>query len=131
MTEGRVNGRWWLRGVVPGDVSCLWLCLIFVEKWRMSKRPVQKQLVHVLMLSLEIMLMGGGFALLYQWQQGPIPSDASKDNDVGPPSLPASYANKIFRRLGSPMVGPGQAVEKPRRTQRMDDTFAPHFGGTE
>ncbi|MEO7022552.1 MAG: hypothetical protein ABI234_20550, partial [Ktedonobacteraceae bacterium] len=90
----------------------------------MNKRPIQKHLVHVLLVSLIILLVGGGVALLNQWQQTPVPSHASDDNVVGPPSLPASYIDAIFRRAGSPMVGTGQAVEDAARAQNIDDAFA-------
>lgn len=90
----------------------------------MNKRPVQKYLVHVLLLSFIVLLVGGGVALLNQWQQGPVSGHASDDNVVGPPSLPASYVDSIFRRLGSPMVGTGQAVEQASRAQNIDDAFA-------
>ena len=90
----------------------------------MNKRPVQKYLVHVLLLSFIVLLVGGGVALLDQWQQGPVSGHASDDTVVGPPSLPASYVDSIFRRLGSPMVGTGQAVEQASRAQNIDDAFA-------
>lgn len=90
----------------------------------MNKRPVQKHLIHVLLASLAILLIGGGIALLNQWQQGPVPSHASDDNVVGPPSLSASFVDTIFRRLGSPMVGAGQAVEEAAQAQHIDDAFA-------
>lgn len=90
----------------------------------MHERPIQKHLVRVLLLSSIILFVGGGVALLNSWQQGPIPSHASDDNVVGPPSLPASFVDSIFRRLGSPMVGTGQAVETAARAQNIDDAFA-------
>jgi hypothetical protein len=90
----------------------------------MIKKPVQKHLFHVLTLSLIIILMGGGVAFLYQWHQGTTPSQASSDDVVGSPSLPASTVNTIFQRLGSPMEGTGQAVEAASRAQHIDDAFA-------
>ncbi|HEU5379201.1 MAG TPA: hypothetical protein VFV38_27580 [Ktedonobacteraceae bacterium] len=90
----------------------------------MNKRPVQKHLVHVLLLSLAIILLGSSIALLSQWHQGSLPSYASDDNVVGPPSLPASYVDTIFRRVGSPMVGTGKIVEQASRAQNIDDAFA-------
>ncbi|HEX7734465.1 MAG TPA: hypothetical protein VF458_06375 [Ktedonobacteraceae bacterium] len=90
----------------------------------MSKRPVRKHLLRVVTLSLVILLMGGGIALLYQWHLGTTASQASSDNVVGPPSLPAANVDAIFRRLGSPMVGTGQAVEAASRAQNIDDAFA-------
>lgn len=90
----------------------------------MKKRPAQKRLLHVLTLSLVIMLAGGGIALLYQLSQQSTSSYASSDNVVGPPSLPASYVDAVFQRVGSPMVGTGKAVEAASRTYNIDDAFA-------
>ena len=89
------------------------------------KEPVQKQLFRVFVLSLAIILIGGGVALFYQWHQGTTPGlAASSASVVGPPSLPASYVDSIFRQLGSPMVGTGRAVEAASRAQNIDDAFA-------
>ena len=85
---------------------------------------VQKQLFRVLMLSLTILLVGGGIAAFCQWHQGLTPGHASSDNVVGPPSLPAATVDAIFRRLGSPMAGTGQAVEAASRASNIDDAFA-------
>ncbi|HEY0756317.1 MAG TPA: hypothetical protein VGD98_20345 [Ktedonobacteraceae bacterium] len=90
----------------------------------MSKRPVQKRLLHMLTLSLVILLAGGGIALLYQWQLGTMASYASGDNVVGQPSLPAANVDAILQRLGSPMVGTGKAVEAASHAQNIDDAFA-------
>ena len=90
----------------------------------MSKRPAQTHLFRILTLSLAVTLIGGGIAFLYQWHQGATSSYASSDSVVGQPSLPASYVDAIFRRLGSPMVGTGQAVEAASRAQNIDDAFA-------
>ncbi len=90
----------------------------------MRKRPIQKQLFRGLMVSLTILLVGGGVAVLCQWHQGTSPGHASSDNVVGPPSLPAATVDAIFRRLGSPMVGTGQAVEAASRAANIDDAFA-------
>jgi len=76
------------------------------------------------MLSLTILLVGGGVAAFCLWHQGPIPGHASNDSVVGPPSLPAATVDAIFRRLGSPMVGTGQAVEAASRASNIDDAFA-------
>jgi hypothetical protein len=43
---------------------------------------------------------------------------------VRSPSLPAALVDTIFRHLGSPMVGTGQAVEDAARAQHIDDAFA-------
>jgi hypothetical protein len=90
----------------------------------MSKRPVQKHLLRLFILSLLISLIGGGAAFIYQQQQGSLASHASDDNVIGPPSLPASTVNTIFQRLGSPMSGTGQAVENASRAEKIDDAFA-------
>lgn len=90
----------------------------------MQKRSGQKRLFHMLLLSLAVLLIGGGLALCLQWHQGPTPSQASSDSVVGPPSLPASLVDAIFQRLGSPMVGSGQAVEAASRAANIDDAFA-------
>ena len=90
----------------------------------MRKQAGQKRPVRMLMLSLAILLIGGGLALFAQLRQEPTPSQASSDSVVGPPSLPASLVDTIFRRLGSPMVGTGQAVEAASRATNIDDAFA-------
>jgi hypothetical protein len=91
----------------------------------MNKQPVQKQFLRILTLSLAVILLGAGVAILSQWHQGMTPGHAtSSDNVVGPPSLPASLVNTIFRELGSPMAGTGQAVEAASRAENIDDAFA-------
>lgn len=98
--------------------------MLMVQCANMRKRSVQKQIFRVLMLSLTILLVGGGIAAFCLWHQGPTPGHASNDNVVGPPSLPAATVDAIFRRLGSPMVGTGQAVEAASRAANIDDAFA-------
>ena len=110
--------------VCAGNERCLRLCLVVVENGSMNKKPVQKHLFHIVTLSLIIILMGGGAAFLYQWHQGITPSQASSDDVVGAPSLPAATVNSIFERLGSPMAGTGQAVEAASQAQHIDDAFA-------
>lgn len=95
----------------------------------MNERPVgRRQLFRVLALSLLIALLGGSIALLSQWHQSTAfshaASSASSDSVVGPPSLPASFVDSIFRGLGSPMAGTGQAVEAASRAANIDDAFA-------
>ncbi len=90
----------------------------------MKKRPAQKHLFHILILSLAIILAGGGVALLSQLSQKSTSSFASGDYVVGSPSLPASYVDSIFQQLGSPMVGTGKAVEAASRQYHIDDAFA-------
>jgi hypothetical protein len=79
---------------------------------------------RVLMLSLTILLVGGGVAAFCLWHQGSTLGHASSDSVVGPPSLPAATVDAIFRRLGSPMAGTGQAVEAASRASNIDDAFA-------
>jgi hypothetical protein len=43
---------------------------------------------------------------------------------VGQPSLPAATVDAIFKRLGSPMSGTGQAVVQASRQTNIDDAFA-------
>ncbi|HEY1348746.1 MAG TPA: hypothetical protein VGF67_03870 [Ktedonobacteraceae bacterium] len=90
----------------------------------MKKRVVQQRVFHILIVSLTILLIGGGIALLCQWSTGPVPGRASSDSVIGPPSLPAASVDAIFRRVGSPMVGTGQTVEAAARTANIDDAFA-------
>jgi hypothetical protein len=91
---------------------------------RLKKRPVQKHLFHIVMLSMIVILIGGGAAFLYQQQQGSMSGHADSDSVVGPPSLPASYVDAIFQRLGSPMTGTGAAVEAAAQAANIDDAFA-------
>jgi hypothetical protein len=81
-------------------------------------------MLRALMLGLTILLVGGGVAAFCLWHQGPLAGHASSDSVVGPPSLPAATVDAIFRRLGSPMVGTGQAVETASRAANIDDAFA-------
>lgn len=90
----------------------------------MSKQPVRKRLFRVFTLSLLVLLVGGGAALLYQFQIGLTATHASSDSVVRPPSLPAAFVNQVFARVGSPMAGTGQAVEAASRAQNIDDAFA-------
>lgn len=90
----------------------------------MKKRVVQQRIFRSLILSLTILLIGGGVALLCQWRQGPVPGHASSDSVIGPPSLPATTVETILRRVGSPMVGTGQAIEAAARAANIDDAFA-------
>lgn len=90
----------------------------------MNQQPVKKYLGRVLTLSLVVILAGGGVALLLQGQQGSTAIFADSASVVGSPSLPAAYVETIFQRVGSPMVGTGQAVEDAARAQNIDDAFA-------
>jgi hypothetical protein len=90
----------------------------------MKKRAMQKRIFRVLMLSLTILLIGGGIGAFCLWHQGPISGQANSGSVVGPPSLPAATVDAIFRRVGSSMVGTGQAVETAARAANIDDAFA-------
>ena len=107
-----------------GGLKCLELCLRKVET-AMRKQSVQKTFLRLMMLSLAVVLIGGGAALLYQLHQGTAPGHAaSSGNVVGPPALPAATVDAILRQMGSPMVGVGKAVEAASRAQNIDDAFA-------
>src|SRR5579859_3414431 len=43
---------------------------------------------------------------------------------VGQPSLPAAIVDAIFKRLGSPMTGTGQAVVQASHQANIDNAFA-------
>jgi len=90
----------------------------------MKKRAMQKRSFRVLMLSLTILLIGGSIGAFGLWHQGPIHGHASSDSVVSSPSLPAATVDAIFRRVGSPMLGTGQAVEAAARAANIDDAFA-------
>jgi len=91
----------------------------------MNRQPIRKQFLRILTLSLVIILFGSGVAILFQWHLGATSGHAtSSDNVVGPPSLPASLVDTVFRELGSPMAGTGQAIEAASRAANIDDAFA-------
>ncbi len=78
-----------------------------------------------LLLSMLILLLGGGVALLWDFQQGSVSGRAAGDlSVVGPPSLSATTVDAIFARLGSPMVGSGKVVEQASRQTHINDAFA-------
>src|SRR5437879_1109698 len=88
------------------------------------QRTVNKLSV-CLLLSLVILLLGGGVALLWEFQQGNTAGRAAGDvNVVGPPTVSATTVDAIFARLGSPMVGTGKIVELASRQANIDDAFA-------
>ena len=74
-----------------------------------------------MLFSLVIVLIGAGVALLMQPH---IPGQADGVSVIGPPSLPASTINAIFRSLDSPMVGTGDIIEQTSRKTQIDDAFA-------
>src|SRR5258708_24245235 len=90
----------------------------------MNKNIKQKRLLHIVTLTLVIMLLGGGVALLSQLQQSTTSSHAADDNVVGWPSLPGDAVDAVFKRIGSPMYGTGEAVATASRQYQIDDAFA-------
>ena len=80
---------------------------------------------QLFILSMLIILIGGGVALLWQYQQGNQNSHAVGDvSVVGPPTVASATVDAIFARMGSPMVGTGKVVEQASRQANIDDAFA-------
>jgi len=78
-----------------------------------------------LLLSIMILMAGGGGALLWDYLQGSTGGRAAADlSVVGTPSIAAATVDAIFTRLGSPMVGTGKVVEQASRQANIDDAFA-------
>src|SRR5437764_13450770 len=68
---------------------------------------------QLFILSVLIILIGGGVALLWQYQQGSQSSRAVGDvSVVGPPTVAAATVDAILARMGSPMAGTGKVVEQ-------------------
>lgn len=96
-------------------------------------RPGQR-LLQWFLLCIVVGCIGGGVALLAQYQQGGTKAGASGasrsmpqygDMSVsGPPTLLAATVDAIFARVGSPMVGTGKVVESMARQTSIDDAFA-------
>lgn len=76
-----------------------------------------------LVLSTLLVLLAGSMALLLQSYQEQ-KTRANGDSFIGPPTLPAETVDKIFARMGSPMVGTGKVVEQASRQANIDDAFA-------
>jgi hypothetical protein len=93
-----------------------------------NKQRALPQLFQLFMLSVIILLIGGGVALLWETHYIGRPSmfaHAAGDVSVaGPPTLSAATVDAIFARLGSPMVGTGKLVEQTSRLTNIDDAFA-------
>ena len=85
------------------------------------QRHTSKRIFYLLALSLVILLIGGGIALLLQARE---PSQADGVSVVGSPSLAAPTVNAIFTRLGSPMAGNGDVIVRASRNMQIDDAFA-------
>jgi hypothetical protein len=85
-------------------------------------------LFQLFVLSMIILLVGGGAALLWEAQQtGGVRVAVHAAGDVsvaGSPTLSAATVDAIFARIGSPMVGTGKAVEQASRQTSIDDAFA-------
>ena len=95
-----------------------------------QQRTLQR-LFQLFMLSTVIILIGGGVALLWTYQQGHQNGraawnawDAGDVSVNGPPTLSATTVDAIFARVGSPMVGTGKVVEQASRQSNIDDAFA-------
>ena len=89
-----------------------------------SQRHASKRIFYLLVLSLVILLIGGGIALLLQPVGTRFIASADGVSFVGPPSLAASTVNAIFTRLGSPMAGNGDIIVRASRNMQIDDAFA-------
>jgi hypothetical protein len=85
-------------------------------------------LFQLFVLSMIILLVGGGAALLWEAQQtggARVAVHAAGDVSVaGSPTLSAATVDAIFARIGSPMVGTGKVVEQASRQTSIDDAFA-------
>jgi len=103
---------------------------------KLQRRPAHKSIFQLTVLSLVILFIGGGIALLLQLagthysvpQAGAVLNISGKqDADlsvVGRSSLPAVMVDVIFSHLGSPMVGTGKVIEQVASQEHIDDAFA-------
>jgi len=89
-----------------------------------AKDLTSKRIFYLLVLSLVILLIGGGIALLLQPVGTRFIASADGVSVVGPPSLSAPSVNAIFTRLGSPMAGNGDVIVRASRNMQIDDAFA-------
>ncbi|MFL5629010.1 MAG: hypothetical protein ACJ788_25805 [Ktedonobacteraceae bacterium] len=109
----------------PAGFDHLPSCLDHAPSCIVSRRRTVHRLSLCLLLSMVILLLGGGVALLWEYQQGSIAGQAAGDvSVVGPPTVSAATVDAIFARLGSPMVGTGKVVEQASRQTNIDDAFA-------
>jgi Mannosyl-glycoprotein endo-beta-N-acetylglucosaminidase len=104
--------------------------------FQIHSRPVHKRLFQITALSLVILFIGGGIALLLQLSATRFSAQHAaatllisnrQDGDlsvVGQPSLPAATVDAVFSRLGSPMVGTGKVIERVASQVHIDDAFA-------
>lgn len=103
---------------------------------KVQRRSVHKSIFQLTVLSLVILFIGGGIALLtqlagthYRVPQAGAALNVSGNRDadlsvVGQPSLPAATVDAIFSYVGSPMVGTGKVIEQVARQEHIDDAFA-------
>jgi hypothetical protein len=101
-----------------------------------QQQAVHKRLFQLTVLSLVILFIGGGIALLLQLSgthfavqqaKATLFSSQQQGGDlsvVGSPSLPAATVDAIFARVGSPMVGTGKVIEQVAGQEHIDDAFA-------
>lgn len=104
--------------------------------FQIHSRPAHKRLFQIIVLSLVILFIGGGIALLLQLSAARFSVQHAgatllvsnrQDGDlsvVGQPSLPAATVDAIFSRMGSPMVGTGKVIEQVASQVHIDDAFA-------
>src|SRR6266446_6404348 len=88
-----------------------------------SQGHISNKVFQLALFSLVIVLIGAGVALL---MQSHIPGQADGVSVIGPPSLPASTINAIFRSLDSPMIGTGDIIVQASRKTQIDDA-SPSF----
>ncbi|GAC1350265.1 MAG: hypothetical protein NVSMB27_31130 [Ktedonobacteraceae bacterium] len=87
-------------------------------------RVFQQPALQIFLLSMVILLIGGGVALLWENQQVYQKTQAADVSVVGSPTLSATTIDTIFAHVGSPMVGTGKTVEQASRQTNVDDAFA-------
>src|SRR5258706_1318558 len=104
--------------------------------FQIHSRLAHKRLFQIIVISLVIILIGGGIALLLQLPAARFSVQHAgatllvsnrQDGDlsvVGQPSLPAATVDAIFSRMGSPMVGTGKVIEQVASQVHIDDAFA-------
>ncbi len=90
-----------------------------------SRSSLKHVLSSLTMLSLVIVLIGSGLALLWNNSHaGHGRAQAADVSVVGSPTLSASTVDAIFARVGSPMRGLGSLIEQMSRQDSIDDAFA-------
>ncbi len=93
-----------------------------------SENPIlslRQKLAVFVMLSLVILVIGSGLALIWaNGQAGGGHAQAADMSVAGPPTLAADTVDAIFARAGSPLRGLGTLIEQMSRQDRIDDAFA-------